>query len=52
MKRLELIAAEGTFDEAQGYLFSPAVSPRAIAALLDPASMRELFLPASSRKVA
>jgi diguanylate cyclase (GGDEF)-like protein len=51
-EQLDLIAAEDTFDEAQGFLFSPAVSARDIAALLDPASMLALLKATGSRKVA
>jgi len=50
--QLDLLVAENTFDEAQGFLFSPAVSARDIAALLDPATMLDLFKKAGSRKVA
>jgi diguanylate cyclase (GGDEF)-like protein len=50
-EQLDLITAEGNFDEAQGWLFSPAVPAAQIEAMLDPASMREL-LPKQARKVA
>jgi EAL domain-containing protein (putative c-di-GMP-specific phosphodiesterase class I) len=50
-EQLELIAGEGTFDEAQGFLFSPAIPAQEISALLDPGALRQLFhFP--SRKVA
>jgi diguanylate cyclase (GGDEF)-like protein len=51
-EQLELIAAEGTFDEAQGFLFSPAIPAREIAVLLDPALMRSFISAAVTRKVA
>jgi EAL domain-containing protein (putative c-di-GMP-specific phosphodiesterase class I) len=50
-EQLELITREGNFDEAQGFLFSPAVRPAEIEAMLDPASLRQL-LHEPSRKVA
>jgi diguanylate cyclase (GGDEF)-like protein len=50
-EQLDLITSEGNFDEAQGWLFSPAVPAAQIEAMLDPASMREL-LPKQARKVA
>jgi diguanylate cyclase (GGDEF)-like protein/PAS domain S-box-containing protein len=50
-EQLDLITAEGNFDEAQGYLFSPAVPAPEIEAMLDPASLRQL-LPKQARKVA
>jgi diguanylate cyclase (GGDEF)-like protein len=51
-EQLDLIAAEGTFDEAQGYLFSPAVPAREITAMLEPATMRQLIPAGIARKVA
>jgi diguanylate cyclase (GGDEF)-like protein len=51
-EQLDLIMAEGSFDEAQGFLFSPAVPARELAALLDPASLRQLLRAAEQRKVA
>src|SRR5262249_23960683 len=51
-EQLDLIAAEGTFDEAQGFLFSPAIAPRDIAVLLDPALMHQRIPPGFTRKVA
>ena len=50
-EQLDLITAEGNFDEAQGYLFSPAVRAAEIEAMLDPAALRQL-LPAPARRVA
>jgi EAL domain-containing protein (putative c-di-GMP-specific phosphodiesterase class I) len=50
-EQLELITDDGSFDEAQGYLFSPAVPAHDLAALLDPASLRHLVMTAP-RKVA
>jgi len=50
-EQLDLIVSEGTFDEAQGYLFSPAVRPQEIMAFLDAASLKKWFQSAS-RKVA
>jgi diguanylate cyclase (GGDEF)-like protein len=50
--QLDLVAEEGTVDEAQGYLFSPAVSSRDMAALLDPATMRAVIPDDFARKVA
>jgi diguanylate cyclase (GGDEF)-like protein len=50
-EQLELISSEGTFDEAQGWLFSPAVRCAEIEAMLDPMSLRKL-LPEPSRRVA
>jgi diguanylate cyclase (GGDEF)-like protein len=51
VEQLELITREGNFDEAQGWLFSPAVSAAEIEAMLDPVSLRKL-LPEPSRRVA
>jgi diguanylate cyclase (GGDEF)-like protein len=50
-EQLDLITAEGNFDEAQGYLFSPAVRAAEIEAMLDPAALRQL-LPKPARRVA
>jgi diguanylate cyclase (GGDEF)-like protein len=50
-EQLDLITAEGTFDEAQGWLFSPAVRAAEIEAMLDPTALRR-FLPVQPRKVA
>jgi len=50
--QLDLIAAEGTFDEAQGFLFSRAIPAREIAVLIDPALMREFITGRAARKVA
>jgi diguanylate cyclase (GGDEF)-like protein len=50
-EQLELISSEGSFDEAQGWLFSPAVPAAEIEAMLDPASLRQL-LPAPTRRAA
>jgi diguanylate cyclase (GGDEF)-like protein len=50
-EQLDLIVSEGTFDEAQGYLFSPAVRAQEILAFLDAASLKQWFQ-AASRKVA
>lgn len=50
-EQLDLVAGEGTFDEAQGFLFSPAIPAREISTLLDPGSLRQLFH-SPSRKVA
>jgi diguanylate cyclase (GGDEF)-like protein len=50
-EQLDLITAEGTFDEAQGWLFSPAVRAAEIEAMLDPTALRR-FLPVQARKVA
>jgi diguanylate cyclase (GGDEF)-like protein len=50
-EQLDLITSEGNFDEAQGWLFSPAVRAAEIEAMLDPASLRKL-LPEPSRRVA
>jgi EAL domain-containing protein (putative c-di-GMP-specific phosphodiesterase class I) len=50
-EQLDLIANEGTFDEAQGFLFSPAVRQQELMAFLDASTMKQWFkLPA--RKVA
>jgi len=51
-EQLELIAAEGTFDEAQGFLFSPAIPAGEISVLLAPALMRSFISNAVTRKVA
>jgi diguanylate cyclase (GGDEF)-like protein len=51
VEQLELITREGNFDEAQGWLFSPAVSAAEIEAMLDPVSLRKL-LPEPARRVA
>jgi diguanylate cyclase (GGDEF)-like protein len=51
-EQLDLIMSEGNFDEAQGFLFSPAVPARELAALLDPASLRQLLHAVEQRKVA
>jgi diguanylate cyclase (GGDEF)-like protein len=51
VEQLELITSEGNFDEAQGWLFSPAVRAAEIEAMLDPASLRKL-LPEPKRRVA
>jgi predicted signal transduction protein with EAL and GGDEF domain len=50
-EQLDLIVSEGTFDEAQGYLFSPAVRAQEILAFLDVTSLKQWFQSAS-RKVA
>jgi diguanylate cyclase (GGDEF)-like protein len=50
-EQLDLITAEGNFDEAQGFLFSPAVRAAEIEAMLDPGALRQL-LPPQARKVA
>ena len=50
-EQLDLIVNEGTFDEAQGFLFSPAVRPQEILAFLDPTSLKQWFQQ-PSRKVA
>jgi len=50
-EQLDLITAEGNFDEAQGWLFSPAVPAREIEVMLDPTALRQ-FLPKQPRKVA
>jgi EAL domain-containing protein (putative c-di-GMP-specific phosphodiesterase class I) len=49
--QLDLITREGNFDEAQGFLFSPAVRASEIETMLDPASLRQL-LPEPARRVA
>jgi EAL domain-containing protein (putative c-di-GMP-specific phosphodiesterase class I) len=51
-EQLDLIMSEGTFDEAQGFLFSPAVPASELAALLDPAALRMSPRRAKSRNVA
>jgi len=50
-EQLDLIVSEGTFDEAQGYLFSPAVRSQEILAFLDVTTLKQWFQSAS-RKVA
>jgi EAL domain-containing protein (putative c-di-GMP-specific phosphodiesterase class I) len=50
-EQLDLIVSEGTFDEAQGYLFSPAVRSQEILAFLDVTTLKQWFQ-AASRKVA
>jgi diguanylate cyclase (GGDEF)-like protein len=49
-EQLDLIANEGTFDEAQGFLFSPAVRPHEILAFLDATSLKQ-WIASPSRKV-
>jgi EAL domain-containing protein (putative c-di-GMP-specific phosphodiesterase class I) len=49
-EQLDLIANEGTFDEAQGFLFSPAVRPQEIMAFLDATSLKQ-WIASPSRKV-
>ena len=51
VEQLAVISSEDSFDEAQGYLFSPAVPAVEIAEMLDPASLRQL-LHSPARKVA
>jgi diguanylate cyclase (GGDEF)-like protein len=51
-EQLDLIMGEGSFDEAQGFLFSPALPALELAALLDPAALRLLSRTSTSRKVA
>jgi len=51
-EQLDLIMSEGSFDEAQGFLFSPALPALELAALLDPAALRSLPRTAKSRRVA
>jgi EAL domain-containing protein (putative c-di-GMP-specific phosphodiesterase class I) len=50
-EQLDLIVNEGTFDEAQGFLFSPAVRSHEILAFLDVTSLKQWFQQ-PSRKVA
>jgi EAL domain-containing protein (putative c-di-GMP-specific phosphodiesterase class I) len=49
-EQLDLIANEGTFDEAQGFLFSPAVRPKEILAFLDVSSLKQ-WIQSPARKV-
>jgi EAL domain-containing protein (putative c-di-GMP-specific phosphodiesterase class I) len=49
-EQLDLIANEGTFDEAQGFLFSPAVRPHEILAFLDATSLKQ-WIASPARKV-
>ena len=51
-EQLELISREGTFDEAQGFLFSRAVPLHEILVLLDPATLTQRLPGMAPRKVA
>ncbi len=51
-EQLDLISREGTFDEAQGFLFSPAVPSHEISVFLDPATLTQRLPSAAPRKVA
>jgi diguanylate cyclase (GGDEF)-like protein len=51
-EQLELIVTDGNFDEAQGWLFSPAVPARNLTAVLNPAALRDVLGSASPRQVA
>ena len=49
-EQLDLIANEGTFDEAQGFLFSPAVRSHEIMVFLDATSLKQ-WIASPARKV-
>jgi diguanylate cyclase (GGDEF)-like protein len=50
--QLAFITADGNIDEAQGFLFSPPVPAKEIAALLDPHAMHEMVQPIRTQRVA